>query len=394
MANLLEKLGHTLGLRESNYYDMMEGATPLWSGPEDYGAWREKMLQNKQPWGMVPLAERQLGHEPDEYDEWYASDWHEEGAKPSGLYTDPRNAGLEGLFAANPELNWQNPSNKMFPWEPNYAAIEMGDKWMEDKMKGEQEIGKRMGIFDASSYYGEQTDPALASNWGGDTMSINVDKLKKLSADIAQERLGADPLNPNEMGVADDVYQDYLDYGILPHEFLHDLPRRKEITSMLPYKLPEEGVNPMVGGDPEIRPEGWEHDIVYNRDPIWWKYHGSRPTTDPSGYVFGNLDEQFALGDKSAMNQMALQRIAKASVTGSKMPSKQSFWNRESYTPPWVTEYKGTPGQQYNVGAERAGPARTYQQNVSPVLMKTQAPPGRPVRGPHFNTGGIVSLVI
>jgi hypothetical protein len=231
----------------ANYWErkkeMMGEATPLWSGYEDYGAWREKMLQNKQPWGMVPLAEQKIGYG----DDWYTSDWNEEGARSSNLYTDPRNAGLEGLFADNPELNWQNPSNKMFPWEPNYAAIEMGDRWMDRNMKSEIDMDRRMGIFDASAYYGEQTDPALASNWGGDTMSINVDKLKKLSADIAQERLGADPLNPNEMGVADDVYQDYLDYGILPHEFLHDLSMHGDITGMLPYELPKGGINPMTG---------------------------------------------------------------------------------------------------------------------------------------------------
>ena len=118
--------------------EMMEEATPLWSGPEDYGAWREKMLQNKQPWGMVPLAERKIGYGDDRY----ASDWHEEGAKPSGLYTDPRNAGLEGLFTENPELNWQNPSNKMFPWEPNYPAIEMGDRWMDRHMKSEIDMDR------------------------------------------------------------------------------------------------------------------------------------------------------------------------------------------------------------------------------------------------------------
>ena len=391
MANWLQRLGHTFGVPESDYDKMMRGSAPLWSGTEDYDAWREKTLQNKQPWGMVPLAEKKIGYG----DDWFTSDWNEEGVRPSNLYTDPRNAGLEGLFAENPELNWQNPSNKMFPWEPNYAAIEMGDRWMEDKMKGEQEMANRMGIFDASSYYGDKTDPSLAANWGGDTMSINVDKIKRLSADIAQERLGADPLNPNEMGVADDVYQDYLDYGIFPHEFLHDLSRHKDITGMLPYKLPEEGVNPMTY-EGEVRPEGWEHDIVYNRDPIWWKYHDSRPTTDPSGYVFGNLDEQFALGDKSAMNQMALQRIGKSHVTGADMPSKQSFWNRESYAPQWVNEYRGTPGEQYNVGAERAGPVRDTYQRATPRQV-FNAPVPDPAQGPgrhHFNTGGLASLMV
>tara|TARA_R100000789_G_scaffold752_1_gene2775 strand:+ start:230 stop:1336 length:1107 start_codon:yes stop_codon:yes gene_type:complete len=361
------------------YRGMLEEATPLWSGPEDYDAWREKTLQNKQPWGMVPLAEQKIGYG----DDWYTSDWDEEGARSSGIYTDPRNAGLEGLFAENPELNWQNPSNKMFPWEPNYAAIEMGDRWMDRHMQGEQEMGNRMGIFDASVDYGEQSDPALATNWGGDAISVNVDRLKEKA-----ERGGYD-------------WQDYFDYGILPHELGHDLSMHEDITGMLPYELPKKGINPMTG-DPEKSPQGWEHDLLYSRDPMWWKHHGSRPMTDSSGTVWNNLSKRFALDDKSAMNQMALQSIGRASVTGADMPSKQSFWNRESYAPPPV----GTPGVPYNVGSERAGPARGTYQRAEP---KTYDFPGsksdtlrleggwgatRPRGTERFSTGGIVSLVI
>ena len=363
--------------------EMMEEATPLWSGPEDYGAWREKMLQNKQPWGMVPLAERKIGYGDDRY----ASDWHEEGAKPSGLYTDPRNAGLEGLFTENPELNWQNPSNKMFPWEPNYPAIEMGDRWMDRHMKSEIDMPRRMGIFDASTYYGEQTDPNLASNWGGDVMSVNVDLLKEKAKEGGWDQ---------DYGEGFD-WRDYFDYGIAPHEFLHDLSMHEDITGMLPYELPGGGINPMTG-DPEESSQGWEHDLLYNRDPIWWEHHGSRAGIDqPSGIVWNNLNKQFALGNRSAANQLALQKIARSHVTGSEMPSKQSFWNRESYTPPWVTEYKGTPGQEYNVGSERAGPARdTYQRAVPqgfdiPETVQRDSPPG-PTH--HFNTGGLSSLML
>ena len=348
--------------------EMMEEATPLWSGYEDYGAWREKMLQNKQPWGMVPLAERQLGYEPDEYDPWYTSDWHKEGARPSGLYTDPRNAGLEGLFADNPELNWQNPSNKMFPWEPNYAAIEMGDRWMDRHMKSEIDMDRRMGIFDASTYYGEQTDPALAANWGGDIMSVNVDRLKERADKGGWSQ---------DYGEGFD-WQDYFNYGIAPHEFGHDLSMHGDITGMLPYELPKGGINPMTGEEEETT-QGWEHDLLYNRDPIWWKHHSSRPKTDyESGIVWNNLSKQLALGDKSAMNQMALQSIARASVTGADMPSKQSFWNRESYTPP------------HNVGAERVGPVRDTYQRATPTPRKAQVgPPGY-----NYNTGGLASLML
>ena len=364
---------------------MMAEATPLWSGPEDYDAWREKMLQNKQPWGMVPLAERKIGSG----DNWYTSDWDKEGVRSSELYTDPRNAGLEGLFAENPELNWQNPSNKMFPWEPNYAAVMMGDRWMDRHMKSEIDMARRMGIFDASTYYGEETDPSLASNWSGDIMSINVDSIKKRAKEGGYD------------------WQDYFDYGIVPHELGHDLSMHEDITGMLPYELPKGGINPMTG-DPEESPQGWEHDLLYNRDPIWWKHHGSRAKIDPSGTVWNNLSNRFALGDKSAMNQMALQNIARSHVTGADMPSKQSFWNKESYTPPWVTEYKGTPGVPYNVGSERAGPARVVPQRAPRTFDSPGSkadtlrleggwgatPTPQPRGTERFNTGGLASLVI
>ena len=148
---------------------------------------------------------------------------------------------------------------------------------------------------------------------------------------------------------------------------------------MLPYELPEEGWNPM-SNEKEIRPEGWEHDIIYNRDPIWWKHHSSRPTMEVADlynrgeqtWVRGNLNEKFALNPEAAANQLALQRIGKSHVTGADMPSRESFWDKTSnYVPTRRPTMRDIAGPVTNLS--RKGPSRAQQ---------------------RLNTGGLASLMV
>ena len=380
MANMLRGLLEKLrGPQEDSrdiwgYSDMLDMSTPLWSGIEDYDQWREAMLQNKQPFGQVPIAVNESGEEVP---------WDTPGARPSNRFdvgnVFPEQAGMEGLFAENPELNYLNPSNKMFPWQPDYSAIYQADRMMKQNMLGEQEIGKRMGVFDASEFYAKREAETgkgspLGTNWRGGTSSVNLDLIED---------------------------QDQLYYDVLPHELgWHNWEEDPEIRDIVPY-WHSAGYNPNTGKKEDYTKSGdfWGHDLAYAAEPHYWK--DSPFATDYSSpYSYGNPGNRFnrvdwtgeplkgySLSDESSMNLIALHNLSKKRLgygtgeyvpptkeTQSYVPSRASQYTKESYTDPWRS-------QEYNVGSERAGPARG--------IIKTD---NRPTGTERFNTGGLASL--
>ena len=367
MANLFRGLLQKLrGPQEDprdiwGYSDMLDMSTPLWSGIEGYDQWREAMLQNKQPFGMVPTDWRSIGGQGN--------------AGQSGQYTWPEMAGMEDLFPENPELNFLDPSNKMFPWQPDYPAIYQADRVMKQNMLGEQEIGKRMGVFDASEFYAKREEETgkgspLGTNWRGGTSSVNLDLIED---------------------------QDQLYYDVLPHELgWHNWEEDPEIKDFVPY-WKSKGINPNTGEEEDYSEYGdfWGHDLAYGAGPHYWK--GSSLATDYSWpYSYEEpwrWGTEYPYSTESAMNLMALQDVSKKRLGyggwddikhGEYVPSRAGQWTKESYVPP-----PKRPNMR-DVAGDIAAPTQVFPQQIEPKRVVRGGGPSRAQQ--RLNTGGIASL--
>ena len=351
-------------MNRPKYSDVISEANPLFSDRGQYEEWRNDMLQNKQPWGMVPLAEA--------YDEKFGAHlpttWDTPGAEPFPMYTTPEKAGLEGLFAENPELNYQNPSNKMFPWQPNYPAIYAADKyvnektgpppgWTEEDLKNQPGLpfGKAVGIWDASKWFKEQKETeGPGKDWGG----VNFPG-QGIALDVEGSALAAD----DQESFYNELYR-----NVVPHEFGHELEGDPEMWQILPYPQTS-GWNP---GEhkPEKADHGnvFLHDILYNMGPHYSRTHSlsgwpqsGDPTPSANPVKWGS--DFAARPREQAMNYSALQNFSRKAL------------NEEPHS------YKSN--QSWNMSSSNPGGSELQNRVTVP----------RPQRH-HFSTGGIVSLVL
>lgn len=287
---VLDRLRDRLRPLYSSYPQMERDSVELFEDGE-YETWRNEMLANKKPFGMVPLA---YDNEDGDYTMWNDNP----NIKPTNLYTTPERAGLNDLFEENPELNYQNPSNEMFPYEPNYPAIYAADKFMNES----DETGKK--VMDASEFFFKQKlnngpfQYANGLNFPG--RGIGVDKMKYVVGD-----------NLNE-----------LNNDVLPHEFAHELEENPEMLNILPFPK-QKGFNPREGRY-ENKGSGntFLHDILYNFGPHYTDTgmdSGNEMSTmpdgsyDPEGRSI-SPQEKFALNRDQAMNYQALQNFSRRTL--------------------------------------------------------------------------------
>ena len=322
--------------RANKYESMAEDSSDYFQEGE-YETWRDNMLANKKPFGMVPLA-----FDPDITTSSGAKGdfamWDDDpNLISTNLYTTPERAGLNELFGENPELNYQNPSNVMFPWQPNYPAIYAADKFMNESDK----TGKR--IMDSSNWFFKQRlNEGLHAEAGGinfPKQGIGVDKYK---------------------------YKDYLqdlEYNIIPHEFAHDLELDPEIKDILPFPK-SKGFNPAEGRYEKVgKGRTFLHDILYNFGPQYAdKGIYSENRSDFSGNPIAPQDI-FALDRNQAMNYHALQNFARKTL---------------------------------NKNPNEVVPNSSFRSWANQARNKTDRPSMRDVAGRRrgFNTGGIASLVL
>ena len=287
----LELFDRLKGIKSSNRFSGMEKDSTNYFKDEEYETWRNKMLANKKPFGMVPLA---YDNEDGDYTMWN----DDPNIMPTNLYTTPERAGLNELFEENPELNYQNPNNKMFPYEPNYPAIYAADKFMNES----DETGKN--IMDASEWFFKQKlnkgpyQYANGTNFTGKGIGLDKTRFK------VEDRL--DELNNN----------------VLPHEFAHELEYDSEILDILPFPK-QKGFNPAEGKHENKGSDGaFLHDILYNFEPHYANrqmYSGNEMSTmpdgsyDPAGKPIGP-QENFALNRDQAMNYHVLQNFARRTL--------------------------------------------------------------------------------
>ena len=348
-------------MNRPDYSDIVANADPFFSDRGEYEEWRNEMLQNKQPWGMVPLATAYN----EDFDEHMPATWSDPGAKPFHMYTTPERAGLEGLFAENPELNYQNPSNKMFPWQANLPAIYAADKYINEmtgtdrnwdpEKGGEYPFSEAINVWDASDWFKEQRETeGPGKDWGG----VNF-----ANQGMALEALGQMERNPDSESFYNDLYK-----NIVPHEFGHELERDPEMWDVLPYPQTS-GFNPGEGKPEKADPGNvWLHDILYNMGPHYSKTHPAAGINEitytgvgPPGRDYRETHKwgqaQYALTKEQAMNYAALQNFSRRAL------------NKEPHS------YKSN--QSWNMKSNKNEPIQ---------------PRGRPSQ--HFSTGGLVSLVL
>ena len=351
-------------INRPSYSDIVAESDPFFSDRGEYEEWRNDMLQNKQPWGMVPLA----GSYDEDWGENLLTSWDTPGAESFPMYTTPERAGLEGLFSENPELNYLNPSNKMFPWQPNYPAIYAADKYMNEKTGPppgwtEEDLEKQpglpfdraVGIWDASDWFRKQQETGgPGAEWGG----VNFG-----GEGIALDVEGAASTSPDQKSFYDELFR-----NVLPHEFGHDLERDPEMWQILPYPQTS-GWNPGENKPEKADPGGtFLHDILYNMGPHYSRTHPrsktntmTYPMAGPPGRDYRGTrkwgQEAYALPREQAMNYAALQNFSRRAL------------NEEPHS------YRSN--QSWNMESNR---------NVN----KPTKPRGRH----NFNTGGIVSLVV
>jgi len=363
VKSIINKLGY-----EDYYGDAVSQSAPFFSDRGEFEGWRNDMLQNKKPWGMVPLAEVYS----EDWGQHIPTTWDTPGAEPFPLYTTPERAGLEGLFAENPELNYQNPSNQMFPWQPNYPAIYAADKyinektippgWTEEDLKKQPGLpfGKAIDVWDASPWFREQerTEGPYATAGG-----INFgDQGIVIDTEGAAER-------------ADDweSYYNEIYRNVVPHEFGHELDRDPEMWKVLPYPQTS-GVNPGTGEFEKRHGDHiFLHDILYNMGPQYSPTHPRAGVPSHTRYIRGpagnsstreeKWGNEFAALDRAqAMNYAALQNFSRKAV------------NNQPHS------YRSN--QSWNMDSARPGGTNLPEMR-------------RPVRPHHnFNTGGIASLMI
>jgi len=363
VRRIQKKFGH-----EDYYGDAVSQSVPLFSDREDFEGWRNDMLQNKKPWGMVPLAEVYN----EDWGQHIPTTWGTPGAEPFPLYTTPERAGLEGLFAENPELNYQNPSNQMFPWQPNYPAIYAADKyinektippgWTEEDLKKQPGLpfGKAIDVWDASPWFREQerTEGPFATaggiNFGDQGIVIDTE--------------GAAMRADDWESYFNEIYR-----NVVPHEFGHELDRDPEMWKVLPYPQTS-GVNPGTGEFEKRHGDDiFLHDILYNMGPQYSPTHPRAGVPSHTRYIRGpagnssRIEEkwgnEFASLDRAqAMNYAALQNFSRKAV------------NNQPHS------YRSNQSWNMDIGD---GPTREG------------LPPGpREGRPHHFNTGGIASLMV
>jgi len=323
-----------------SYSDIVADSDPFFSDRGQYEEWRNDMLQNKQPWGMVPLAEAYN----EEWGEHLPTTWDNPEAESFPMYTTPERAGLEGLFAENPELNYQNPSSQMFPWQPNYPAIYAADRYMNEKIGPppgwtEEDLEKQpglpfdkaVGVWDASDWFRKQRETeGPGSSWAG----VNFPG-QGIGLDVEGTALNT----PNPESFYNELYR-----NIVPHEFGHELEWNPEMWQILPYPQTS-GWNPGAG-EPEKSDPGdvFLHDILYNMGPHYSRTHpGSgvnimniRRSDGPPGdkeYIETHRWGQdfAALPKEQAMNYAALQNFSRRALNEEphSYRSNQS-WNMES----------------------------------------------------------------
>tara|TARA_R110001592_G_C13031475_1_gene738440 strand:+ start:44 stop:1183 length:1140 start_codon:yes stop_codon:yes gene_type:complete len=374
LKNQIDKIKEHMN--RPSFSDIVSESVPFFSDRGQYEEWRNDMLQNKQPWGMVPLAEVYN----EEFGMHLPTTWDTPGAETFPMYTTPERAGLEGLFAENPELNYQNPSNKMFPWQPNYPAIYAADKYVNEKTRRADRIaflnrhsedpekrrkkpfGEAINVWDSSDWFREQRETeGEGKNWGG----VNFP-----GQGIALDVEGAALREPTQESFYNELFRDTV-----PHEFGHELERDLEMWQVLPHTQTS-GINP---GTTEYEPSHpnkiFLHDILYNMGPHYSKTNPKSgintktyPMAGPPGRDYRRThkwgQDFAALPREQAMNYAALQNFSKREL------------NEEPHS------YRSN--QSWNMSSSKPGGSELQNRVTIP----------RPQSRQHYNTGGLVSLVV
>jgi len=369
LKNQIDKIKEHMN--RPSFSDIVSESVPFFSDRGQYEEWRNDMLQNKQPWGMVPHAEVYN----EEFGQHLPTTWDTPGAETFPIYTTPERAGLEGLFAENPELNYQNPSNKMFPWQPNYPAIYAADKYVNEKTKPppgwtEEDLkkqpglpfGKAIGVWDSSDWFREQRETeGEGKNWGG----VNFG-----GEGIALDVEGAALREPTQESFYNELFRD-----VVPHEFGHELERDDEMWQVLPYPQTS-GINPGTTEHEASYPGNtFLHDILYNMGPHYSKTNpksgintNTYPMAGPPGRDYRRTHKRgqdfAALPREQAMNYAALQNFSKRAL------------NEEPHS------YRSN--QSWNMSSSKPGGSELQNRVTIP----------RPQSRQHYNTGGLVSLVV
>ena len=374
-------------MNHPQYSDIISEANPFFSDRGEFEEWRNDMLQNKQPWGMVPLAEAYN----EEWGQHLPTTWDNPEAEPFPMYTTPERAGLEGLFAENPELNYQNPSSQMFPWQPNYPAIYAADRYMNEKIGPppgwtEEDLEKQpglpfdraVGVWDASDWFREQKETeGPGKDWGG----VNFP-----GQGIALDVEGTALYTPDPESFYNELYR-----NIVPHEFGHELEKDPEMWKILPYPQTS-GWNPGEGKHEKVDPgDVFLHDILYNMGPQYSKTHPYAGTNTVNfHHTYGNwpgghpgredIETQrwgqdfAALPKEQAMNYAALQNFSRRALNEEPHSYKSNqSWNMES-------------NRNVNSTSSRAQPFNIHEQKRK---VRGRGPSRAQQR---LNTGGIASL--